>query len=858
MTRIADLLELDLAKPVDEFVRIDNDDPDTVFTELTEYIATDRIQLEYERLLSAMATAKPGESFGVCISGVSGSGKSSFAKNLGLILTNREIRGVRARARFLERVQSHRIEEILDSFARNQPYEVFPVHVPSGPGADKMQFGPLMHRALLRGLNCAEPSEDGRTVGVQDLAANSFELCAARRPGQPFAFILDEVGDAIEQGGGQLENLCEIVGEFRRVSLERSKAGKPPGPVWIIVTGRRNPLARMFPHQVDLSDADIAEIARRRVLRKKEDQKPILRKLFQDFGPALIQNSRLGRSSRRTEFDQEQFVENYPYLPHLLDFSLDILAGLRLQPNAPKYVDSSNRTLVKQCFEMLLSGRPRLADLSYGALVSIDQIYDLVDGNTPWERQKAILDIRQRFDDDIDHPGMAPRVAKAICLMELIQPRLLRTSNNIAALLVRRVNEAPPALGVAAVLARMQAAQFVAERPDGWTLRDFDGLRRAATAVAGLKDAVGVVNPRGPGWRNGIIQFGKRALARSLTWYTRPLREFNAAVSRALEETVRSLDHFSMNMLALDQLSMKIDGPEPDGWPERRPRQVLDHLSANYVAIEQLTMDVLALEGRLALTGPPSPASRASDYRTTYLLGLFGTGRRYINELIQQNIGERAKYFRDAVRLHPGPTPMIYSGHATWKHLSRAQEPPQVMARIREAVRAGFADSIFIYRHPLDSLLTNWVWWRSYLRDNESVFGIAQAYKDPGALCADLDRHFADFQAFAEGRAEFYVGLSGPRFLTFAEFVEETELHLRSATLALRLEDFLVDPSGQFSRIAETMSVRMASGAAGMALPKTRAYGYRAVREKVPAFENFIRGLDPEIVRRIVAAGYEI
>jgi hypothetical protein len=29
--------------------------------------------------------------------------------------------------------------------------------------------------------------------------------------------------------------------------------------------------------------------------------------------------------------------------------------------------------------------------------------------------------------------------------------------------------------------------------------------------------------------------------------------------------------------------------------------------------------------------------------RTTYIIGLFGTGRRYIDELILQNIGERAK-----------------------------------------------------------------------------------------------------------------------------------------------------------------------------------------------------------------------
>ena len=67
--------------------------------------------------------------------------------------------------------------------------------------------------------------------------------------------------------------------------------------------------------------------------------------------------------------------------------------------------------------------------------------------------------------------------------------------------------------------------------------------------------AVGSVNPRPPGWQNDLIQLVKKLLARSLDWHTRPLREFNASVSRSLEEIVSALDHLSTNMVAVDQLS---------------------------------------------------------------------------------------------------------------------------------------------------------------------------------------------------------------------------------------------------------------------------------------------------------------
>lgn len=81
--------------------------------------------------------------------------------------------------------------------------------------------------------------------------------------------------------------------------------------------------------------------------------------------------------------------------------------------------------------------------------------------------------------------------------------------------------------------------------------------------------------------------------------------------------------------------------------------------------------------------------------RTTYVIGLFGSGRWYINELLLRYLGERAYYFRDDILFHPGPTSMIYSGHATIKHLSCFQHSPAVTGRILEAVRAGSAELDF-------------------------------------------------------------------------------------------------------------------------------------------------------------------
>jgi len=249
---------------------------------------------------------------------------------------------------------------------------------------------------------------------------------------------------------------------------------------------------------------------------------------------------------------------------------------------------------------------------------------------------------------------------------------------------------------------------------------------------------------------------------------------------------------------------------------------------------------------------------RMGNDRTAYVIGLYGVGRWYIHELMLQNLGGRAKYIREWIRFHPRPTSMIYTGHATMKYASRGQRLPAVTSRILDAVRSGFADLIFVYRHPFDSLLTNWLWWRTYIREKRIIGSIWDVYKSLDDLCGGLEQDFQGFKAFAEGAPRFFAAASGLPFLSFPEFVEETELYLQSATLSVRLEDFAIDPLKEFSKIAGVMSVDLDLRHLRLGPPRAKPYGYLAVKESVPRFRDFIDGLDSETVRRIERMGYTV
>lgn len=126
MTKVRDLLARDLHHRIEEIIQVGQHDEETVYRELTEYVATDRITRQYREILKAIADAQaePQESIGVWISGFFGSGKSSFAKNLGYVLANRDVLGQSSSALFKNQVVDPGIDKLLDFINARIPTEV--------------------------------------------------------------------------------------------------------------------------------------------------------------------------------------------------------------------------------------------------------------------------------------------------------------------------------------------------------------------------------------------------------------------------------------------------------------------------------------------------------------------------------------------------------------------------------------------------------------------------------------------------------------------------------------------------------------------------------------------------------------
>ena len=85
----------DIDRRIEEVIKVDQTDEEIIRDEIDEYVVTDAIRAHYTGIFDAYRETpnKPHEGIAIWVSGFFGSGKSSFAKMLGLAIENRTDRG---------------------------------------------------------------------------------------------------------------------------------------------------------------------------------------------------------------------------------------------------------------------------------------------------------------------------------------------------------------------------------------------------------------------------------------------------------------------------------------------------------------------------------------------------------------------------------------------------------------------------------------------------------------------------------------------------------------------------------------------------------------------------------------------
>src|SRR5213594_4045611 len=120
---IKTLFANDIHRRIEEVIKVDQTDDEILRDEINEYVVTDAIRSHYTGIYEAYRETpnKPHEGVAIWVSGFFGSGKSSFAKMLGLSISNRSVIGESAADLFAQRTNDKKIQVLLKAITEEIP-----------------------------------------------------------------------------------------------------------------------------------------------------------------------------------------------------------------------------------------------------------------------------------------------------------------------------------------------------------------------------------------------------------------------------------------------------------------------------------------------------------------------------------------------------------------------------------------------------------------------------------------------------------------------------------------------------------------------------------------------------------------
>ena len=159
-TPIKVLFANDINRRIEEVIKVDQADEKIIRDEISEYVVTDAILSHYTEIFDAYRETpnKPHEGVAIWVSGFFGSGKSSFAKMLGLAIANRTVAGKSAGGLFTERAGNNKLTVLLKAINETIPTHavIFDVSTDRGIRSGNQTLTEIMYGLFLQSLGYAK------------------------------------------------------------------------------------------------------------------------------------------------------------------------------------------------------------------------------------------------------------------------------------------------------------------------------------------------------------------------------------------------------------------------------------------------------------------------------------------------------------------------------------------------------------------------------------------------------------------------------------------------------------------------------------------------------------------------------
>ncbi len=251
---IRSLFANDIARRIEEVIKVDQTSDDIIRDEISEYVVTGAIRSHFTTIFDTFRETpnKPHEGIAIWISGFFGSGKSSFAKMLGLSIENRPVAGIPAGDRFAQRAGDNKLKVLLKTINEQIPTHavIFDVSTDRGIRTGNQSLTEIMYGLFLQSLGYAK-----------DLDLSELEITLEER-GQLERFEAEYQRLFSKEWSTEKGKIAFALSEASRVQHSLDSETYPSADSWVSAVKNR----------ADISPGKLAERANELMKRRRPGQ----------------------------------------------------------------------------------------------------------------------------------------------------------------------------------------------------------------------------------------------------------------------------------------------------------------------------------------------------------------------------------------------------------------------------------------------------------------------------------------------------------------------------------------------------------------------------------------------------------
>ena len=283
------------------------------------------------------------------------------------------------------------------------------------------------------------------SISTEDFAKLVRKHIESKGNDHHVVFCVDEVGQYIDDDSNMMLDLQ---------TLEHDLAVQCHGKAWILVTAQEaidkiqvvnnvdfSKIQGRFDTRLSLSSSDVAEVVKKRILKKNAEAQAELETFYPRKSDAL--DTLLKFSGDMPEMklyeNAADFAEVYPFVPYQFNLLGKVLDAVRLFSSPGKNSSYGERSMLS----MYLSTAKSLQDQEEGILVPFNAFYQGLSALVDHETAIAITNAQRNNSLNPDHAETCfeVEVLKVLFMIKNVREFDKPTVQNIATLMASRMNE---------------------------------------------------------------------------------------------------------------------------------------------------------------------------------------------------------------------------------------------------------------------------------------------------------------------------------------------------------------------------------------------------------------------------------